>query len=174
KLFDEIRALYAQTPLAKGQWAEAARLLNRATELDPCNASYQVRLAEALAQMGDGTGAAWAWSRAGESLVAKERWAEALTHFQAALERDPDNQSAKNGLPAAYRGLGMEAKARAAEAQLVLEALHEMIVGPPGTLVADLLHESRKLTGLSAPVDVAGSTLGARMAASLLAEPMME
>lgn len=138
----------AQTPLATGQLAEAVRLLSRAIELDPGNASYHARLGEALDRLDDGLSAAAAWTQAGEILLEKQQWDRALTHFQAALERDPDNQRAKEGLPAAYRGLGMTARAHAAEGQLAFEAIQASLIRAPRSLMADLVHESFKLAGL--------------------------
>ncbi|MGM0491665.1 MAG: phosphodiester glycosidase family protein [Armatimonadota bacterium] len=138
----------AQIPLATGQLKEAVRLLSSACELDPVNASYHARLGEALDGLEDGLSAAAAWTRAGEILLEKQQWDRALTHFQAALERDPDNQRAKEGLPAAYRGLGMTARASAVEGQLAFEAIQASLIRAPRSLMADLVHESFKLAGL--------------------------
>ena len=162
--------MQAQTPLATGRLADARRLLTRAVELDPENASYHARLAEVLKGLGDEMAAAAALTRAGEILLEKEHWAIALQRFETALEYDPQNTAAKEGVPAAYRGLGMEARAQAAEARLAVEALQEALLRTPRTLIADLLDERGKLPAVLAT----RTSLGMRMAAALFTDTPMD
>ncbi len=129
----------AQMPLASGRLERAVRLLRRATQLDPYNASYEVRLAETLLRLDDTRAASMAWARAGEILLQKQQWREALARFRLALERYPENLIAHRGLPQAYRGLGMELLAQAAEYHLRLWELESSIVATHPELMHELL-----------------------------------
>ena len=99
---------------------DAVRLLQQAAQLDPTNASYETKLAQTLARQGDDEAAAAALIRAGEVLLEKELWGEALDRLQAALKHEPANTSALVALPRAYRGLGREAEALAIECELLM------------------------------------------------------
>jgi tetratricopeptide (TPR) repeat protein len=151
--------MLAQVPLATGRLDDAVRHLSRATELAPRNASYQARLAETLQRRGDSLAAAAAWGRAGEILLEKEEFTPALQYFQAALAHDPASQSAKEGLPEAYRGLGMEARAQALECELMVERLKGNLVAARRGLMSDLVREAFRLAGRSAPERLPGPAL---------------
>lgn len=158
--------MLAQVPLATGRLADALRLLSQAAELDPENASYQVRLAQTLERTGDSAGAAAAWTRAGEILLEKQRWAEALDRFQEALEEAPGSLPAMLGLPAAYRGLGMEPQALAVECELLLRDLRQNLIAAHSDLVSDLVREAFRLVARELPEPLPGPSLAGTMSAS--------
>lgn len=154
-------ALYmrAQVPLARGELDEAVRLLQAAARLDRLNASYQVRLGETLAKQGEAQAASVAFGRAGEILLDKGRAEEALARFRLALAYDSHNRLAQAGVPAAYRALGMELLAQAAESQQRLAMLEETLVAAHADLMTDLARRSFELAGQRAPATLPGPTL---------------
>lgn len=139
----------AQTPLAQGDLDDAVRLLAKAAELDPLNASYQVRLGETLAQRGDAVGASAAFSHAGAVLADKGVYVQATEHLRRALQYNPDNPIAQVRLPSVYRARGMETQARAAEYDYKLRELQSRIVAAHPELVADIISRAWALVGLS-------------------------
>lgn len=165
--------MMAQTPLAKGRLDKAVSLLDRAVELAPDNASYHVRLAEALEDIGDRVAAAGMWTRAGEILLNKERPAEALERFEAALAHDPGERSARAGMVTAYRALGMDARASAIECALLLERLEDNLVAAYGDLVRDVVREAFKLAGREAPESLPGPSLAAPAAGGNWFDPAL-
>jgi tetratricopeptide (TPR) repeat protein len=165
--------MMAQTPLAAGKLRQAVKLLDRAVELDPDNASYQVRLAETLEGLGNGRAAAGAWTRAGEILMAKERPAEALERFEAALEHKPGAGAARAGLIAACRELGMDTRAQALESELLVERLTDNLVAAYEDLIADVVLEAFKLAGREAPESMPGPSLAAPGAGGAFFDPSL-
>lgn len=151
--------MQAQTPLATGRLADAVRLLARAAELDPLNASYQVRLAETLMRQGDDRASSVAWARAGQILLDKAHYREALERFQSALAIDPDSRIALQGLPQAYRGLGMETRARTAEYNLTLWDLKQNLVASHRGLMIELTLNAFALSRKPVPGTLPGPTL---------------
>lgn len=149
----------AQAPLAKGQLDEAVRLLQEAATLDYNNASYQVRLAETLVKQGDGQAAAVAFARAGEILLSKGLAEDALARFRTALAHDADNLLAHRGVSAAYRTLGMELQAQAAESYQRMAMLQDTLVAAHGDLMNDLARRSFELLGRPAPTTLPGPML---------------
>ncbi|MCD6362036.1 MAG: phosphodiester glycosidase family protein [Armatimonadetes bacterium] len=139
----------AQTPLAQGDMDTAVRLLAQAADLDPLNASYQVRLAETLARQGDIAGASAAFSRAGQILADKGMPARATEYLQRALQYNPDNPIAQSRLPEVYRARGMEEQAQAAEYNLKMRELQSRITAAHPELVADMISRAWALVGLS-------------------------
>ncbi len=139
--------MQAQTPLASGDTDEAIRLLEKATGLDELNASYQVRLGMALAEIGDLAGASVAYARAGALLADKDKLATATDHLRTALIYNPDNPVAQTRLPQVYRARGMETQARAAEYSLKLRELEGSVVAAHPDLVAEVLEQVASLAG---------------------------
>ncbi len=137
----------AQTPLAEGDLDTAIRLLDRACELDHLNASYQTRLAQTLVQAGETQAASVAWAKAGEILMDKCLYEEALERYRTALRHDATNILAQEGLPAAYRALGMEAEAESIEAGFVLNTLQRTIVAAHTDLMAEMAAQAFALAG---------------------------
>lgn len=154
--------MLAQVPLATGRLDDAVRLLARAADLDPNNASYQVRLAETLERQGDPVAATAAWTRAGEILLEKERWSEALERFGAALSHDSEARSARKGIIEAYRELGMDARAQAAECELLLDDLEQNLVAAYHDLMSDVVREAFRLVGQKTPSPLPGPALANR------------
>ncbi len=130
--------MQAQTPLAKGELAGAIRLLVRATELDPMNASYHTRLAETLARQGRDRSAAKAWTTAGEILLEKELHEIAVERFESALAADPDCEVSARGLAQAFRGLGLEAQAHRIEYELARSEVERGLPAANRKLMVDL------------------------------------
>ncbi len=152
--------MMAQMPLAAGRLDDAIRLLGQAAELDPMNASYQVRLAETLERRGDAAGAASAWTRAGEILLDKELWGEALARLEEALSNDPVSMPALLALPRAYRGLGMDSQAEALECELLMRDLRQNVVAEHQDLMTDIVREAFRLAMREAPQPLPGPVLG--------------
>ena len=151
--------MMAQMPLAKGRLDDAVRLLQQAAQLDPTNASYETKLAQTLARQGDDEAAAAALIRAGEVLLEKELWGEALDRLQAALKHEPANTSALVALPRAYRGLGREAEALAIECELLMRTLRTNLIAMHEGLIADLVQKAFRLAGREAPAASIGPAL---------------
>ena len=165
--------MQAQTPLAKGNLDEAVRLLHKAAGLEPTNASYQVRLAETLDRRGDARAAAAAWARAGEILLDKCLYEDAADRFRLALERAPDNVLAQRGLPAAYRGMGLSARAEAAEYTLALWGLESALVASHTSLMNELVTRAYALARLPAPRQLPGPSLLGEYADDVYRDPML-
>ncbi len=149
----------AQVPLATGRLDEAVRHLDRAAELAPHNASYQVRLAETLARQGNDGAAAAAWTRAGQILLKKQRCEEAMAHLERALTHDPDYMAALFALPAAYRRVGRYAEARAAERKLALRDLRRGLVATHADLMSQVVSTAFSLADLEMPQQLPGPPL---------------
>lgn len=146
--------MQAQTPLAQGRLDDALRLLHRAATLDPRNASYQVRLAETLARQGRDREASAAWASAGQILLDKGMYDRAVDYFQAALALDSDCELARERLPEAYRGMGLEARARMVEYHLALWELQRNFIAARRDLMIDLTTYAFAATRLRAPSTV--------------------
>jgi len=156
--------MMAQTPLAAGRVDDAVRLLGQAVALDPTNASYQAKLAQALERQGDALAAASAWTRAGEILLDKELWGEALARLEEALANDPVSMPAMLALPRAYRGLGMDEEAEALECELLMRDLRQNVVAEHEDLMSDMVRDAFRLATRKAPQPLPGPALGGTMA----------
>jgi tetratricopeptide (TPR) repeat protein len=153
--------MLAQVPLATGRLADAVRLLDRAAELDPDNASYQVRLAETLERLRRPGAAAAAWTRAGEVLLDKQYWAQAVERFRAALEHDESSRSAREGLAEAYRGAGLPERAQAVERDLLLGELRQGLVAAHSDLMTEVVRSAFQMVGAKPPIPLPGPPLSA-------------
>ncbi|MGD9498089.1 MAG: phosphodiester glycosidase family protein, partial [Armatimonadota bacterium] len=148
----------AQVPLAQERLEDAIRLLEEAARMDHLNASYQVRLAEALARSGDAAAASVAFARAGEILLGKGLAEQALQRFCTALIHDPENRLAERGIPAAYRALGMEVQAQSAEYRMRQRELERTLVAAHTDLMAEMARQAHAAAGREPPA-VTGPTL---------------
>ncbi len=137
----------AMEPLARGQLDEAVRLLDEATRLDPENASYQVRLAGALAQQSKPQAASAALSRAGQILEDKGQYEAAAKHLKQALAQNPNNRLAQATLPGVYRKLGLESKAQSAEYYLRLTELEDNLIAAHAELMVEMCRQAHARAG---------------------------
>ncbi|HEY8548527.1 MAG TPA: tetratricopeptide repeat protein [Vicinamibacterales bacterium] len=117
--------------VARGRHAEAVPLFLRAAELDPSRPEIRLRLAESLLEIGD-TGKAAALFRPlakepataapaeyglGRIAAARGDHAQAVAHFERAVERFPEFGAAHYALALSYRRLGKADAARDALAR---------------------------------------------------------
>ncbi|MGC9317679.1 MAG: hypothetical protein ACP5KN_06560, partial [Armatimonadota bacterium] len=122
------------------------------------NASYQVRLGDALARRGDAQAASVAYAEAAEILADKGHHGEALSRLQSALEQDPHNRLAQRALPAAYRALDMEMCARVAEYEWQLSEIRRRLVATHADLMTEVTERAFAMAG-AAPEELRGPAL---------------
>jgi len=114
-------ALLGEALLASGDPASASPMLARALALAPDSAPLRIDLAraqlgqkksvEALATLADAPASSQRSALQGAACSMQGRWAEAVGHFQSAMEKDPPTPQLLNGLAWAQLQLGRSAQA---------------------------------------------------------------
>jgi tetratricopeptide (TPR) repeat protein len=113
----------------RGEASAATRNRAIAAKLAPDNASYALALAESLDAEGRTAESAPVFARAGELLLDKRLYAEAIGPLGEAVRRQPREIATRVALAAAYQGVGgHEAAARQV---LAARVIYEQLTRPP-------------------------------------------
>ena len=89
-----------------GSTQKGLDVLRKIADLDPQNTQIRTKLAESYLKEGLKSEAASCFTEAGESLIARSAFDEALEVFDKALQINPADQATLNGLLAAHGARG--------------------------------------------------------------------
>src|SRR5260370_2537773 len=105
----EARAYYllvAEAHSRSGATKEGLDVLGKIADLDPQNTSIRIKLAEGYLKEGMNAEAAACFAAAGEHLLARGAFDDALQSFNRVLETDPSDRTCLKGLLAAHSARG--------------------------------------------------------------------